>query len=68
MKTEPMHTKRPRTSLGKAAARALTRSASAARVTAARFNTKIHVIEGGRVVSLVPTAKTVPAPKNGQPQ
>jgi len=68
MKTEPMHTKRPRTTLGKAAARALTRSAAAARVAAVRFNTKIHVIEGGSVVSLNPEAKPVPARKNGQPQ
>jgi len=63
MKTEPMHTKRPRTALGKAAARALTRSAAAARVTAVRFNTRIHVIEDGRIVSQDPAAQAVPAPK-----
>jgi len=67
MKSEPTHPRRPRTELGKAAARALTRSAASARVTAARFNTKIHVIEEGRIVSLEPTAKPPSTRQNGKP-
>lgn len=54
MKTETTKPKRPRSELGKAAARALKRAAASARVTATRYGTRIHVIENGRIVALDP--------------
>lgn len=66
MKTESTPAKRPRTELGKAAARALKRAAATARVTASRYHTRIHVIEGGRIVSLDPASKLLASPETDE--
>lgn len=54
-KAEP---RKPRTKLGKAAARGLKRAAAAARVTARRYGTRIHVTQNGRIVALDPNEKS----------